>query len=442
MWWARIFSTPLLGDDHGVRLRVHIEQRWLAVVGQLIAILITDSVLQFSLPIAELLLLVLASVFVNLWLLLRYPISHILTDRQAIIFFSYDLIQLTALLYLTGGLANPFAVMILAPIAMASTVLRARSVFFLGVIGQLLIAFLRFSEAPIVVPGLVMPDLYLTGVWVGLMLSIVFMPGFIWRVSHERRRMSRALAATEKVLEREVRLSALDGLAAAAAHQLGTPLGTITLISKELLQKENLEETVRNDLELLYQQSLRCRQILSHLTDETTQSDVLISRLTLRDMLNEAIQEVDIGAKEIVLDVSGTLDEEPVLPRRPEIIYGVGNLIENATDFAQTKVNISAFYSETDIVVTIEDDGPGFPPEILQRLGEPYTTERQTKTGMGLGFFIAKTLLERSGAEVTVSNLPASDQDRARKFMGAKVRLRWPRGGIKTNDELDIALEI
>ena len=442
MWWTRIFSTPLLGDDHGVRLRVHIDQRWLAVVGQFIAVLVTDSVLQFSLPIAELLLIIFLSVLVNLWLLLRFPMSHVLTDRQAIIFFSYDLLQLSALLFLTGGLANPFAVMILAPIAMASTVLRARSVIILGIIGQLLIAILRFSDTPSFVPGLVMPDLYLTGVWVGLMLSIIFMPGFIWRVSHERRRMARALQATEKVLEREVRLSALDGLAAAAAHQLGTPLGTITLIAKELLQRPDLEEAIQSDLELLYQQSLRCRHILSNLTDETTQSDVLISRLSLRDMLNEAIQEVDVGAKDIVLDVSGTGDQEPVLSRRPEIIYGLGNLIENATDFAETIVSISAFYSDTYIEVTIEDDGPGFQTDILQRLGEPYTTERQTKTGMGLGFFIAKTLLERSGARVIVTNLPASDTDRARKFMGARVQLKWPRDGFQSDEETEFALGI
>ena len=159
-------------------------------------------------------------------------------------------------------------------------------------------------------------------------------------------------------------------------------------------------------------------------------------------MLNEAIQEVDVGAKDIVLDVSGTGDQEPVLSRRPEIIYGLGNLIENATDFAETIVSISAFYSDTYIEVTIEDDGPGFQTDILQRLGEPYTTERQTKTGMGLGFFIAKTLLERSGARVIVTNLPASDTDRARKFMGARVQLKWPRDGFQSDEETEFALGI
>lgn len=431
MWWTRLFSTPLLGDEHGVRLRVHITQRWLAVAGQFAALVAVELGFGLALPIAELVFTILASIWLNLWLVLQYPRNHILTDREATLCFSFDIIQLSVLLYLTGGLANPFAVLLLAPIALGATVLRARAVFLLVTIGLVLVTALRLFYTEMFIPGLLMSELYLDGIWVGLTLSLIFIPGFIWRVSHERRRMSRALEATERVLQSEMRLSALDGLAAAAAHQLGTPLGTITLIAKEMLQNQGWDENNRADLELLLQQSQRCREILANLTDETTQSDVLIAQQDFRDMLEEAIQEVDDGKKQIKLNISG---EGPAfrMARRPEIIYGLGNIIDNACDFADAEVTIDARYDDRQVEVCIRDDGPGFDSDIIQRLGEPFTSQRSSQNGggMGLGYFIAKTLLERSGARLTVINRPAPDNDRARKNLGAEVRLVWLRTSL------------
>jgi two-component system sensor histidine kinase RegB len=432
MWWTRLFSTPLLGDEHGVRLRVHIMQRWLAVLGQLTTVLVVELSLQVDLPLPETILTILGSVALNLWLALQYPRNHILTDREATLFFALDIMQLAVLLYLTGGLANPFAILVLAPLALGATVLRARSVLVLGIMGATLVTGLRLFYTEMFIPGLLLSDMYLDGIWAGLILSIFFIPGFIWRVSHERRRMSRALEATEKVLESETRLSALDGLAAAAAHQLGTPLGTITLIARELSQKPDLDAETRADIELLVQQSHRCRQILASLTDEATQSDVLISHLDLREMLQEACQEADTEGKDFIIDVTGE-GSAPRMLRRPEIIYGLGNLIENAADFAETQVKIAARYDSKSITIRIIDDGPGFDPDIIERLGEPYTSQRASsgKSGMGLGYFIAKTLLERSGARLTITNQKAPDHDRARKFLGAEVHLRWPRAALE-----------
>lgn len=435
MWWTRLFSTPLLGDEHGVRLRVHITQRWLAVLGQLTTVLAVELWLGVELPLPETVLTILGSVALNLWLALQYPRNHILTDREATLFFAFDIAQLSVLLFLTGGLANPFAILILAPLALGATVLRARSVLVLGILGTTLVTLLRLFYNEMFIPGLLLSDMYLDGIWAGLVLSIFFIPGFIWRVSHERRRMSRALEATEKVLEGETRLSALDGLAAAAAHQLGTPLGTITLIARELSQNQSLDAETRGDIDLLLQQSQRCRHILASLTDETTQSDVLISHLDLRDMLEEACQEADTENKTFLINISGE-GPAPRMLRRPEIIYGLGNLIENAADFANSEVVITAHYNAKLIEIHITDDGPGFNPDIIERLGEPYTSQRASsdKSGMGLGYFIAKTLLERSGARLIVSNRKAPDNDKERKFLGAEVRLRWPRAALDLSD--------
>jgi two-component system sensor histidine kinase RegB len=435
MWWTRLFSTPLLGDEHGVRLRVHITQRWLAVLGQLTTVLAVELSLKVDLPLPETIITILGSVALNLWLALQYPRNHVLTDREATLFFAFDILQLAVLLYFTGGLANPFAILFLAPLALGATVLRARSVLILGIFGAALATGLRAFYTEMFIPGLLLSDMYLDGIWAGLILSIFFIPGFIWRVSHERRRMSRALEATEKVLESETRLSALDGLAAAAAHQLGTPLGTITLIARELSQNPTLDADMRSDVDLLLQQSHRCRQILASLTDEATQSDVLISHLDLREMLQEACQEADMEGKDFSIDVSGE-GAAPRMLRRPEIIYGLGNLIENAADFAHSQVQISARYDERTIVIRIIDDGPGFDPDIIERLGEPYTSQRASseKSGMGLGYFIAKTLLERSGARLTITNQKAPAHELERKYLGAEVRLRWPRAALEQDE--------
>ena len=442
MRWTQIFSTPLLGDRHGVRLRVHIAQRWLAIIGQFIAITAISLIWKIPLPIGLLAVALAASIGVNLWLSLQYPRGHIITDQEALLFFAYDCLQLGFLLYLTGGLGNPFALLMLVPIALAATVLQARTVLLLGLLATLIITMLRLTYRPLDLSDFIVPEIYLDGIWAGLILSLFFIPGFIWRVSHERRRMSRALEAAEQALARETRLSALDGLAAAAAHQLGTPLGTISLIANELRHATDLDPIARQDIQTLYEQSQRCRDILTSLTREPSQNDQLMERLSLRDVLTQTLNESDHHGKIISLDIKGDAPE-PLIPRHAEIIFGLGNLVENAAEFASSQVAVTAEIGTDQIHISIRDDGPGFSPDILARLGEPYTSERmgRSQSGMGLGFFIAKTLLERRGGRMHVTNILAASEDRLRKFLGAEVTIIWPRATLE-GDEASVIRDV
>jgi len=280
---------------------------------------------------------------------------------------------------------------------------------------------------------LTFPLLYRTGVWAALVLSAAFIGIYAARVSDEARLLANALAATELVLEREQHLSQLDGLAAAAAHELGTPLATITLIIRELQKSvpENAPE-LRDDLALLAQESARCREILGKLASlgATDQSSVM-NLLSIDTLIQEVVEPQRDAEVEVDISKTGPSDP-PVLARNPAILYGLGNLVENAIDFASSRVKIDAYWSQSYVTIIIQDDGPGFSPDILDRLGDPYLrgrpTERRTKSdaesGLGLGLFIAKTLLERSGAVVETSNVSPPRT-------GAIVRITWPRAALE-----------
>lgn len=251
--------------------------------------------------------------------------------------------------------------------------------------------------------------------------------------------MSAALSATQFVLARAQRLSALDGLAAAAAHELGTPLGTIALVAKELQRGGLTPEEMKEDLDLLASQAERCKEILGRLSREPVGEDALYSRLPLHVLLDEVInphRDLDVNFSVSIL-AGDTEATEPEIWRRPEILYGLGNFIENAADFARSEVSLIVVYSSHKIMLSIIDDGPGFAPEVIERIGEPYVTTRPRNPGlspdpdgehegMGLGFFIAKTLLERTKAKVEINN-------RQDGHIGAQVTVIWPREAIEAD---------
>jgi two-component system, sensor histidine kinase RegB len=284
-----------------------------------------------------------------------------------------------------------------------------------------------------------LPRLYKIGAFAGVASCMVFIALYGWRLSKEGREMSTALAATELVLAREQKLHALDGLAAAAAHELGTPLGTIVLVAKELEREVDPTSPIAEDLALLKSQAQRCREILQTLTRKPTESDPLHASLTISQLIEAAVAPHRVKGIVIAVDASPFVGAEvpaaavgptePVGERRPGLIYGVGNLIENAVEFATSKVDIVARWNEREVTITILDDGAGIAPDVMESLGEPYVTTRRSTgtradeslpTGLGLGFFIAKTLLERSGATLTLAN-------RAVPARGAVVTLSWPR---------------
>ncbi|RVD26651.1 ActS/PrrB/RegB family redox-sensitive histidine kinase, partial [Mesorhizobium sp. M4B.F.Ca.ET.017.02.2.1] len=269
-----------------------------------------------------------------------------------------------------------------------------------------------------------MPFIYVAGMWMAVFSSIAFTAIYAFRVAEEARLLANALAATELVLQREQHLSALDGLAAAAAHELGTPLATITLVAKEMEKALGKDQKFGEDVKLLRSQSERCREILKRLTSLSSEGEAHLSRLPLTSLVEEVTApHRDFGIS-IKLRPGERIGPEPVGRRNPGVIYGLGNLVENAVDFARKTVTVSWSWDDADVVFSITDDGPGFPPEIIDRIGEPYMSTRQGTEaggGLGLGLFIAKTLLERSGATLDFRNSSGLGE-------GAVVQISWPRG--------------
>ncbi|GGF75759.1 ATPase [Azorhizobium oxalatiphilum] len=415
----------------GLRLDTLIRLRWLAVAGQLAALVVVYVLLRFPVPMLWCLAVVGLSVLVNVVLRLRFPGARRLADHAAGPLLAYDVLQLTALLYLTGGLSNPFSLLYLAPVMISATGLTWRTTVTLGCFVVACAGLVGLWHLPLPWAGVLtptMPDLYLAGVWVAVTVSVAFIGMHSWRVAEEARELADALAATELVLAREQHLSQLDGLAAACAHELGTPLATIALVVKELELATKPDDPQAEDILLLRDQVRRCRDILLKLTSLGS-GDAPFDRMPLSLLIEEVVEPHRNFGVELAVELPVDRTGEPVLDRNPGVIYGLGNLVENAVDFAQGRVEIRASWTPDRMELLVRDDGPGFAPEVSDRIGLPYVTSRaRTKTdgdgdgesGLGLGFFIAKTLLERTGATLQVENRPAPEH-------GAEVRISWNR---------------
>ena len=404
-------NMPEFQQSARLRLNTLIRLRWLAIIGQSVTVMVVAYGFQFPLPVSLCFTLIACSAWLNLLLTFRFPAAHPLQPLPALGILTFDALQLAGLLYMTGGLTNPFSLLMAVPVVISATSLPLSLTALLGVCVMALTTLLAFFHLPlpwIAGTELVMPFLYVAGMWTAVLSSIAFTAIYAWRVAEEARLLANALSATELVLQREQHLSALDGLAAAAAHELGTPLATITLVAKEMERALGKDPKFHEDVTLLRSQSERCRQILKRLTSLSSESEVHLARMPLTSLVEEVIApHRDFGIS-IKLEPGEQLGPEPVGHRNPGVIYGLGNLVENAVDFAASTVTIRWSWNDRRVVFEIIDDGPGFPPEIIDRIGEPYMTTRQgggeQGGGLGLGLFIAKTLLERSGATLTFSN--------------------------------------
>jgi two-component system sensor histidine kinase RegB len=431
-------------SDSRLRLQTIVRLRWLGVLGQITAVGVVAVGLGFELPVGPCLALIAMSAWLNVYLAIRYPARHRLSVGFATALLAYDIVQLAALLYLTGGINNPFTMLVVAPVTVSAATLPLRNTVALGILAIAATAFIAIHYLPLPWErgeALDHPLLYKIGVLAAVGACMPFLALYAWRLTKEGRQMSAALAATEHVLAREQKLHALDGLAAAAAHELGTPLSTIILVTKELERTLPKNSPYWDDIALLRSQAQRCRAILQKLTRDPTEQDPLHASLTVKEMLHEAAGPY-VGARAIVVisaggpePAAGPTAREPVVARRPGVIYGLGNIIENAVDFAETRVDVAAEWSASSLTVTISDDGAGFRPEVIDTLGEPYVTTRSAWTrkrggektaGLGLGFFIAKTLLERSGARLALEN-------RSPPGRGAVVRIIWPRKALEVS---------
>jgi two-component system, sensor histidine kinase RegB len=419
-----------------VRLDTLVRLRWVAVLGQTTAVLVVYFGLDFELPIWACLAVIALAGWLNVALRVRFRVTQRIEPDRAAWLFAFDIAEIAILLFLTGGLQNPFSFLLLGPVLLSATALPPHMIGILGGFAALCATVLAFYSYPLPWDPdetLKLPSIYIMGVWIATLLALGFIAVHAWQLAEESRQLADALAATELVLAREQHLSQLDGLAAAAAHELGTPLSTITVIATELERAIEPDSPYMDDISLMREQAQRCRAILAKLTELSSNVEPF-DRMPLSALIDEAVApHRNFGVAINVSLAAQNEATEPVGGRNPGILYGLGNLVENAVDFAREQVDVAVAYSGEEVSVTISDDGPGFAPEIMDRVGEPYVTSSRRRRfnvggeaggGLGLGVFIAKTLLERSGATLMFENRVFPER-------GAVVRARWNRADLE-----------
>src|SRR6201991_88288 len=419
-----------------VRLDTILRLRWLAALGQLSAIFIVVQGLEFDVPVIPCVAIVAVSALLNLTLQIAFDPMLRLEPAYAAGLLALNIVELAALLFLTGGLENPFSFLFLAPVLISATALPIRLTIALGLLAVACASVLVFFHLPLPWEAdepLEFPPIYLFAVWLSIMLAFGVTSLYAFQVTEETRNLSDALAATELVLTREQHLTQLDGLAAAAAHELGTPLSTIFLISRELEKTVQDSPALAADLKTLREQAQRCRDILAKIT-QLSSTGAPFDRMPLSTLIEEAVApHRDFGVA-IKVRLAVAAASEPVGTRNPAVLYGVGNILENAVDFARETVEVNAWWNADTVEIVISDDGPGIAPDMLKRIGEPYLSRRRSPDeaqsghgGLGLGVFIARTLLERTGARVSFTNRIFPDH-------GAVVHITWPRDRFEAEE--------
>jgi two-component system sensor histidine kinase RegB len=418
-------AAPLVATRGRVRLRTLLVIRWVGIAGQAAALLIVHYGLGYPLPIGWAGAVVGASAALNLWLTGQWRGSALLSDRMAAFQLGYDMLQLAALLYLTGGLGNPFAILILAPVIVSATVLSRRSTVWLSLMALASIVLLARFHMPLPWPNqdFRLEPLFILGLALALGLSVLFIAAYVLSVSEEARRLSDALSATQMALDRERQHSAVGALAAAAAHELGTPLGTIALVAHEIARDLPKGSPLVSDVDLLLSESRRCKDILAELAARPGADNQPFGPLPVTALIETAAAPYRRPEIRFRIETQGDL---PDLPASPELSHGLGTLLQNAFEFARHEVVARLAADERELKVTISDDGPGFDPALLGQLGEPYVSRgNDGRDGqgehMGLGVFIAVTLLGRTGALLHFGNRPAG---------GGEVVVIWLRSQL------------
>lgn len=432
-----------------MRLRTLMVLRWFAITGQAATIFVVVNLYGIKIEVGLASLVITAAVVANLISYYAYPENKRLSETEATLWLVFDIIQLSLLLYLTGGLNNPFAMLVLAPVTIAATVLHIRNTVFLGLTAISLVTVVSTYNLPLISADgaeLTLPLLFQFGFWVALLVSLVFLALYTRQVTFEMHAMGQALIATQLALSREQKLTDLGGVVAAAAHELGTPLATIKLVSSELKEELENHPELLEDAELIREQADRCRDILQSM-GRAGKDDLHLRQAPIETIVREAAEPHLGRGKSVHFDVSpqgGADQTQPIIQRRPEIIHGLRNLIQNAVDFSKSTVNVDITWSNDTIDVRISDDGRGFPQSVIGRIGDPYVRRRKLSEdgarrpgyeGMGLGLFIAKTLLERSGAKLSFSNSRrhghASWSGHATG--GAIIETTWPRDALQNS---------
>lgn len=451
---ATIQGFPRETPGDWVRLGTLLLVRWFAIFGQLAAITVAVRVYHIDIPLGPCFLAISAAIIANLVSVFVFPPNKRLSEMETTLTLLFDTAQLALLLGLTGGLNNPFALLILAPTTIAATALQTRSTVALGVAAIVLVSLIGLVNRPLMLAdgsALAVPHLFEFGFWLAIVTGIVFLGIYAHRVAGEIHSMSDALLATQTALAREQKLTDLGGVVAAAAHELGTPLATIKLVSAELADELDGMPDLKSDAELIREQADRCRDILRSM-GRAGKDDLHMRSAPLMAVIREAAEPHSLRGKALHFDAApasgaaatGAEARQPVILRRPEVIHGLRNLVQNAVDFARGNVWIDAGWTPASVTVRIADDGAGFPTQMFGRIGDPFMRRRRTEEdrarrpeyeGMGLGLFIAKTLLERTGATLTFANGadPFLEADETPARCGAIVEVTWPRDAIEAD---------
>ena len=397
--------------------------RWIAISGQLFSVNLVFFYLDLNFPVLLCHIIILIGFLTNIYLQFGLRDSQ-LKDLYSCAFLLYDIVQLSILLFLTGGIFNPFAILLIVPTIVSSTFLSMGSTIILGTSTIFLLFVLTFFKMPL--PGmeeyvLSFPNYYVTGILISLIIGLIFLSFFGIRFAGETKKRSDALNKLQQILAKEYELESLGGQAAAAAHSLGTPLATISVVSKEMRKEVGDNSKLTKDIDLLISQTKRCSEILKKISQKKIISDEFISEMTFEDLLEEIIKSFQESTeKEIILNTEKDINKI-FIKKNPEIVYGLRNFIGNAVKFSNQRILIAVVSDNINLKVVINDDGPGFPEDIILALGEPYIRSRsrisQKNAGLGLGTFLGKTLLERKSAVITFNNNGS--------LKGAEVIIKW-----------------
>ena len=423
-----LFDLFKLEENLQLEKKTLVFLRWIAIIGQLIAISTVYFVFKFEFPALYCSLIIFLGAITNLYLYFWFKKNE-LTSLESTFFLFYDLFQLSFLLFLTGGIKNPFVIFLIVPSIVSSTLLTLKNTFTLALATILFLILITFYHLPLPHPGNLhfhVPNYYLYSVPMAVVIALIFLTYFSARFGLESRKRSAALKELELVLAKEQELESIGLQAAAAVHSLGTPLSTITVIAKEL-KKETFEKPqYSKDIDLLLSQTKRCSEILKKISKAQIEDDKFISEVTMQNLLIEISRSFEeISEKKIILNLVNA-KKKILIDRSIEITYGIRNFVGNAVKFSKNKVMINLDCDSKHVKITISDDGPGFPEDVSKKIGQPYIATRSkdlgSKAGLGLGTFIGKTLLERKKANLNFSNLEKKE--------GAIVTIIWKNSDI------------
>ncbi len=419
------FKNIFGSSQENIKLETLTNIRWIAITGQLFTVCLVYFYYKFEFSFYWSVGAIFLSILLNIILEFYKFYIQRLNNFWASLSILYDLIQLSFLLYLTGGLTNPFSILILVPTTIAVTFLSKRSSVVIASVSIFMLSILAIKHYPLPGPAIVLPKHYLLGLWASLTIGIIFLGNYAYSITIEDRKRSKAFDNLEKALSRERELKSLGGLAAAAAHELATPLGTITLVIEDLKKQLGKNPKFKNDVELLNSQIKRCKVILKDLSTDPNKQDSFIENVTFKNLIQEIIFSFEIPKNKNIKILDRQLENNFMVTRKIELIYAMRNIIDNAIKFAEKKIEIEVLNKDKKIELNVSDDGIGFSQDIIQKLGEPYVKSSlvpKNKRGLGLGIFISKTLLERTGAKVLFkkSNLG-----------GALVNIIWKESSLK-----------